>query len=214
VCNRDERRTRPDALGPCLRHIRRRAAAFPLDPLSGGTWIGVNDAGLVLALLNRTVGAVAVDRPRQSRGIIIPPLLAHDTLDAVVERANRILPDRFEPFRLIALQGMALAVVTSDGHELSCDAGAVDRPLMFTSSSLGDVRVEWPRRELFERMVVRAPAAERPKAQDRFHRHRWRARPALSVLMARQDARTVSRTVIEILPRRIALRYQPIRPVH
>jgi uncharacterized protein with NRDE domain len=214
VCNRDERRTRPDALGPSLRRVRGRTAAFPLDPLSGGTWIGINDAGLVLALLNRTVDAVAVDRPRRSRGIIIPPLLAHDTLDAVVERANRIVPGRFEPFRLVAVQGTALAVVTSDGHELYCEAGAMDRPLMFTSSSLGDVRVEWPRRELFERMVVRAPVAERGKQQDRYHRHRWRARPALSVLMARQDARTVSRTVVEIQPGRISLRYQALRQGH
>jgi len=53
---------------------------------------------------------------------------------------------------------------------------------MLTSSGLGDAVVDAPRRQLFERLVLRH---ERPwpLAQDRFHAHRWPSRPDISVHM-------------------------------
>jgi hypothetical protein len=44
-------------------------------------------------------------------------------------------------------------------------------------------------------MVVRDPTA---RAQDAFHAHRWEGRGAESVDMAREDARTVSVTTVEV----------------
>ena len=50
--NRDEQRTRPAALPPQVRQFGGRTALMPVDPVSDGTWLAVNDAGLVLALHN------------------------------------------------------------------------------------------------------------------------------------------------------------------
>ena len=77
VCNRDERRTRATALAPESHETQTGTAIYPIDPESGGTWIGANESGLVAALLNRTPGRARVSRLTPvSRGIIVPALLA------------------------------------------------------------------------------------------------------------------------------------------
>src|SRR4029079_17631075 len=53
MSNRDERRGRAVALQPTVATFGARAAIVPIDPVGGGSWLGVNDAGLVAALLNR-----------------------------------------------------------------------------------------------------------------------------------------------------------------
>jgi Transport and Golgi organisation 2 len=211
VCNRDEQRTRPVALEPRSGTLGMRMAIFPVDPVSGGTWIGINDACLAFVLLNRTPHARSrvVVEGRQSRGTIIPPLLAHERLHNAIDQAMTIEPSDFEPFRLIALQGFTLASILSDGRRLSCTFMNPQRPLLFTSSSLGDARVEIPRHDLFDRMVVDARCGWRD-GQSRFHRHQWRRRPEISIVMSRADARTVSRTVIDATTHVMRMRYQPL----
>src|SRR5690349_16175849 len=54
ACNRDEQVSRPMACPPEVRTFGSNVAAMPIDPQSDGTWIGVNDAGVMMALLNRT----------------------------------------------------------------------------------------------------------------------------------------------------------------
>ena len=49
--NRDEKLSRVAALPPKAFRLGHRTALFPSEP-SGGTWIGVNDAGVTLALIN------------------------------------------------------------------------------------------------------------------------------------------------------------------
>ena len=73
------------------------------------------------------------------------------------------------------------------------------RPVMFTSSSLGDAIVETPRRRLFEELVLAGD--DWLRGQFRFHRHRWDEQPEISIQMARQDAATVSRTTIDVTSR-------------
>ena len=70
-------------------------------------------------------------------------------------------------------------------------------PVCLASSGLGDSKV-LPRIRLFLDDVVRAGAT--PVAQDRFHHHVWPATPEISVLMSREEARTVSITTIEVVP--------------
>ena len=109
VCNRDERRDRPAAMPPMDRRIRHRTAIYPQDPLGGGTWVGINDAGLAAALLNRNIDAAAPgdDRPLRSRGLIIPRLLDASATAEAVDMAADLNPAHFKPFRLVVLQRMA-----------------------------------------------------------------------------------------------------------
>ena len=212
VCNRDERRTRRPALSPSRRRIGSRAAVFPVDGDRGGTWIGANDRGLVVALLN----ASAAPAPRAdvtsgcgSRGVIVPMLLGCARLPDLLAAAWTIDRRRFPPFRILAVQGSSVAIVTSGPRMWRVRSMTLAAPLMLTSSSLGDALVDAPRQRLFARLM----AARRDQwldAQRRFHQHRWTHRPHLSVLMARPDARTVSRTVVDVTRGCVTLGYEPI----
>ena len=209
VCNRDELRTRPLALPPTIRRFGDRTAALPVDFPSCGTWIAVSDAGLVMALLNANPQRrLQLDdiASRQSRGRIIPALLHCDEVEQALELARDIDPYDFQPFRLIVLNESTCIEIASNGFDLMSASRAFDgAPLMFTSSGLGDQLVEHPRRELFDRMV--RSAALSPARQDAFHAHQWPDRPQISVMMERADARTVSRTIVEVRNDAASLRY-------
>jgi Transport and Golgi organisation 2 len=210
-CNRDERRDRPRASPPEAHAMGRHVATFPTDPTGGGTWVGVNDAGLAAAVLNRTPSPPAPRRREglRSRGLIIPALMDRTSLAEALEAAAALSPGAFDMFRLVLAQGDTAAVVTSDGAAFSIAISSLTQPIMLTSSSLGDAVVEEPRRLLFERLFA-CDAKRWLGAQRRFHRHQWHSRQHLSVRMERADARTVSRTDIDVRSRRIDLRYCPI----
>jgi hypothetical protein len=211
ACNRDERLSRPEASRPRLRRAGNRTAVFPVDPVSGGSWIGVNDAGLALALLNRNRPGDARGLAVRSRGTLIPRLLAAGTLAGLRRRLGRILHSdapRFEPFTLVAVHRGALGVAINDGRAWSFETRLLTRPIVFTSSSLGDALVTAPRRALFAALVRCSP---RPlEGQRRFHRHRWPGRPEISVCLSRPDAATVSRTIVDIRGTRASLSYQSL----
>ncbi len=211
VSNRDELRTRPRAAAPERRHAGGLQAIWPVDPASGGTWIGVNDAGVAMTILNR---GARTGRPApaglRSRGTIIPSLLHLSRLAQVLHEA-RHLPGPFEPFTLVVVQGTQVAALTSTDPAAPVHTIDLTTPLLFTSSSLGDDLVAGPRQALFDRLVrsSRTPLA----GQAKFHRHAWKARPEISVRMSRPDAMTVSRTTVEITSRVISMNYTALDAV-
>ena len=206
VCNRDERIARTPALSPAWQTTGVRSMLAPIDTEGGGTWIGVNDAGIVAVLLNRSI---SLQRPgMRTRGDIVPRLLAADTLQRLVEGARGIDPFAFNPFRAVALHGRGLVIAASDGARLTIDTWMLDAARMFTSSSLGDDEAERRRAPLFATLVERA--RDPLRGQRAFHDHRWRACPAFSVRMARGDARTVSRSVIDLRSDRVTFTYEPL----
>ena len=209
--NRDELRLRPAALSPRIYDLDGRLAAFPLDPQGGGTWVGVNDAGLIVALLNRNDTPRTTDTPRsrrpRSRGLIARDLLRHGSVSDALATAARLDPTAFEPFRIVTVRSGLAGTATSDSERITCKQHALEGPLMFTSSSLGDDLVERPRRRLFERLVA-GRARDWLDGQIRFHRHQWSRHPEISVRMARADAMTVSQTVVEVARRGSGLLYE------
>ncbi len=221
ACNRDELRTRAAALPPALRVCGARRALMPIDPLSGGTWIAANDAGLAATLLNVYDGvsvrpgsdAAHAERPgeHRSRGTLIPPLMALDSFEVAQQACAAIPPRCYMPFRLILFDLQRVAEFVSDGTTLigSCMPRG-DRPLLFTSSGLGDAVVTGPRRALFEQFF--SSADDWPAQQDAFHRHSWPERRHLSVCMERREARTVSQTLVEIDARQVRMTYVPDAP--
>jgi uncharacterized protein with NRDE domain len=215
VFNRDEQRDRPPATPPARHRVGERTAVFPIDPLSGGTWIGVNDRGLVGALLNRTLDASSPRPvPARSRGLIVPALLECDSLASALDAVARIDATLYDLFRIIVVQRKHVATVTSDGRRLTIARQRLTRPLLRASSRLGDALVDAPRRALFESRVLRRRPSEWLHAQTGFHRHRWRNRSHVSVVMERAKARTVSRTVVRVTSAGSSLRYHPISPSH
>lgn len=210
VCNRDEKRSRPAASVPREQRQGQRRALYPLDPAGGGTWIAASDAGVVLLLLNvnesSSASGTAEGPQRRSRGLIIPSLLHLGGVDEMVQACLRLRAAQFKPFRLAITSAGGAVVLHSDGVVIRC-IGAVlpKRVAMLTSSGLGDHLVEPPRRALFETML--GDGLHSAARQDAFHRHHWIDRPHLSVQMSREDARTVSRTVIELKHDQIKMQY-------
>jgi hypothetical protein len=201
TCNRDEQRSREASTGPVFRSLKDRRAVMPIDPPSNGTWIGANDAGIVACLLNgnpaRGPGARRGWPERLSRGRIVPDLLAADSLEGAFEVACEIDADDFPSFRALVLADGRHFVAYSDGRSIHVtEPVPLGAPLMLTSSGLGDALVDPPRRALFRLMLLNSPDVLRSVAS--FHAHRWPDRPHVSVLMSRPDARTVSRTIVDL----------------
>lgn len=209
ACNRDERRTRPDAHPPVVLRVERRQVLMPLDPESGGTWIAVNDSGLVFSLLNANPAGARAEEG-ESRGGLIPRLVGAASLS---EALGRVLDGgaaaRYRPFRLLMLDAAQLVECWSDERRLRYRRTYLQGAVMRTSSSLGDAVVDGPRRTLFRRFVRGTARAD--AAQDAFHDHQWPGREDVSVLMARADAATVSRTTVEVSAAFAAMIYRTCR---
>ncbi|MBI4718535.1 MAG: NRDE family protein [Planctomycetes bacterium] len=217
ACNRDESRARPAALPPVTRLFGARRAVLPIDPVSGGTWVAANDAGLVLTLLNvypTTPGTRTLpvgERSLRSRGTIIPPLLELGDADSAAREAQALLPEEFPPFRLLLVDGRHVHEGRSDGRGMAWSVTPMgEQALLFTSSGLGDEVVEAPRRRLFNEMF--RAEADWVAQQDEFHRHSWPDHPELSVCMRRAEACTVGHTVVEVTDLLVALSHRPGAP--
>ena len=212
-CNRDESPARPSALPPIVLACGARQAVMPIDPQSGGTWIGVNDAGLIATLLNvyeRPRSAV-MPTPKRSRGTIIPQLLSYATLDDAFAWAASLEVADFAPFRLVlANRSRSAAFYHTEQSWLHSGPEAIRGPMLFTSSGLGDALVEPPRRALFEEYF--AAGKDWGQQQDAYHRHSWPDRRHLSVCMQRDNARTVSYTFVELRGESARLCYLPGPP--
>jgi hypothetical protein len=205
ACNRDELIARAPALPPVTLQFGEHLAVMPVDPDSGGTWIGANDAGIVCALLNVYAGSrQAVGR--RSRGTVIPSLLDCDCVNTALERVLELPADNYAPFRLLVLDRQNLVECWNRGHAIHYRRQSLHEALMRTSSGLGDDLVTGPRMTLFEQFL--STVTDTIAAQDLCHLHQWRGREELSVRMRRGDARTVSHTVVEIREEAIRLVYR------
>lgn len=112
AANRDEWRDRP-AEPPALRRAGGRAVVAPRDVTAGGTWLGLNDAGLFAGLTNRP--APAPDPARRSRGLLVHDALAHGTARAAARAAAAEPEEAYNPFNLFVADGREAFVVVGDG---------------------------------------------------------------------------------------------------
>lgn len=215
LSNRDERRSRIPGIPPNVHALPGQRALFPVDPQGGGTWVGVNESGLIVALLNlRPPVARRTSAPRRSRGQIVLELLRCTSAHQAMTTAAALDAERFDAFRAVVVQKGDLVVATSTGEgSVSSTWQRFEAPVMFTSSSLGDAVVEPPRRRLFERMVLQNPV-DWLEGQARFHDHQWEHQPEISVRMEREDALTVSRTQVDVTNRTCQLMYEAPVNVH
>ncbi|MBM3513549.1 MAG: NRDE family protein [Alphaproteobacteria bacterium] len=97
--NRDEALARPWA--PPGRHWPDRADVIAgLDKLAGGTWMGLNDHGVVACILNRhgTLGPAAGKR---SRGELVLEALDHADARDATDAIRAIDPAAYRPFNMV-----------------------------------------------------------------------------------------------------------------
>ncbi|GAB5497068.1 MAG: hypothetical protein Phyf2KO_21480 [Phycisphaerales bacterium] len=203
VMNRDELRTRSRSTPPEWRSTGDVRAIWPVDPDSGGTWIGAAETGLTLALVNSFLEPMP-ELPADivSRGTIIPALINSQGVEEVVDRLSVMQIERFAPFRLLAIDLVGdeagtiwprMVLMDWNRYELAVETH-LDGPVCLVSSGLGDSKVA-PRIELFEEMLVSKGLT--PENQDAFHAHGWDDRREISVMLSRELAWTESVTVVE-----------------
>jgi hypothetical protein len=98
AANRDEYLDRP-AEPPALRVWNGRTVLAPRDVRAGGTWLGMNDAGLFAALTNRPTQRP--DPSRRSRGLLVSDALAAAGAAAAAARLSALPAGAYNPFNLL-----------------------------------------------------------------------------------------------------------------
>jgi hypothetical protein len=204
--NRDEQVSRPPALSPRSHQTGLHKSLYPSEP-SGGTWVGINDAGLGLALINW------YSKPQRdralcvSRGIVIPHLLAADDLADIGAFFSDLPLTQINPFRLIAvsLAGRAVREWRWDGTVLQCRRQGWQRRHWF-SSGFDEALVNRKRAALVRAAAAAAPA-QTPGWLRKLHHSHQPERGAFSVCMHRGEAQTVSTTEILASRRQAEMRY-------
>ena len=99
AANRDELATRP-ALAPDRHWPDRPHVRGGLDRTAGGTWLGVNDDGLVAAVLNRR-GTLGPEPGKRSRGELVLEALDHAEAYIAADALRALDPAAYRPFNLI-----------------------------------------------------------------------------------------------------------------
>jgi Transport and Golgi organisation 2 len=143
AANRDELASRPAR--PPGRHWPDRAEVLAgLDMEAGGSWLGVNDHGVVAGVLNRT-GALGPAAGKRSRGELVLEALDHADAAAAARALTDLDPDAYRPFNLViadsqdafwlrhagALPGFAFRTVSGAWREVAphqLPGAAVGRP--------------------------------------------------------------------------------------
>jgi len=98
AANRDEMIDRP-WLPPARHWPDRPETVGGQDTLSGGSWLGVNDHGVVVGVLNRTGTLGPVDGKR-SRGELVLEALDHADASEAAEAMGNIDPHAYRSFNL------------------------------------------------------------------------------------------------------------------
>lgn len=116
AANRDEAYDR-EATGPRLLSADPRVLA-PVDQRAGGTWLGVNEFGLVVAIANRDDGPEG----ERSRGQLVRDLLATDTADeARTYLASLLAEHTYAGFHLVIVDPREGFYVTWNGEVDGCE---------------------------------------------------------------------------------------------
>jgi hypothetical protein len=99
AANRDELRSRPWR-APGRHWPDRREVVGGRDQQAGGSWLGINDHGLVAAVLNR-VGTLGAELGKRSRGELVLEALDHTDAMAAAAALADLDPAAYRPFNLI-----------------------------------------------------------------------------------------------------------------
>jgi len=190
--NRDELRTRKPATAPAVRELDGIRVLCPTDGDHGGTWIGVNQHGVTIAMLNGDPQAPRGEGPFRSRGLVALDALRQRTAEAAANTCGSLDPRTVQPFTMFAIDA-SLASLLVDFDIEGATSNAWPAPGLVASSSLvhGDAKRARARLLLDHLASVPPPRIEQLMA---FHESHGPVRGPLSPCMHRDDAHTTSAT--------------------
>jgi hypothetical protein len=207
--NRDELHTRSHGLPPrCVTGPSGQQILMPLDPDAGGTWIGVNDAGLIVAVLNNYPHYQKVLPSQRSRGQLVVDLLdqANDAVSCMA-LADGVDAQIYRGFLLFALdrQHEPLARAWDGVSLVDLSLGGVGGLHSLTTSS---VRHEDCRD--FRHALLGAERRERDVLNEKHSYYHYED-SSLGPVMVREDASTDSITEISLSADQARVRFQTVR---
>lgn len=171
AANRDEMANRP--WKPPGRHWPDRPDVVAgLDELAGGSWLGLNDAGVVAGILNR-VGSLGPAPGLRSRGELVLEALDHADALAAASALSHLDPRAWRPFNMLVADDRDAFWIMSLGGEGPRDIAVAPVPdglSMLTARDLDDLAS--PRIRHYRPRFLAAPVPD-PDAGD------WRAWIAL-----------------------------------
>lgn len=143
--NRDEHISRKPSKEPTLKD----GVLFPQDGEAGGTWVGANENGRVLCLLNGAfIKHERKETYRKSRGIIVLELFHIETLNVFTDNYSL---RNIEPFTIIWIESnpkVSINEIRWDGKNKHVKILESSNPHIWSSSTLynkdiSNLREEW-----------------------------------------------------------------------
>lgn len=201
VCfNRDEQRTRAIAESPKVYRESSTQVIMPTDPDGGGTWISVNQYGVFLGLLNFYEANIG-NKSQEilvgsyiSRGLLIRELSCCENLSDFEVMLSPDNLKQYQPFKIIFISKNAKKLFVWNGVILSNNV--LDN--FISSSSFNTQSVLKYRYKQFEQ-------AENDLLK--LHTDHTDRKDAYSICMHRDDAKTVSLSVIKIDNSEVSFQY-------
>jgi hypothetical protein len=157
--NRDESPGRQSS-GLISTHSREwNAIHFPIDELSGGSWIALADSGKAVCLLNGGFEPFIPEPPyRLSRGQVVIETASATNTRLFLEEFDL---DRIAPFTLLVFEQQSLMQLVWDGKEKHFTALPTDQPQIWSSVTLYPRHVREWRKSLFEKWLAERDSFDR-----------------------------------------------------
>ena len=154
----------------------------PKTLMEGGGWIGANDQGLLVCLLNAYDLGTPVTPPERSRGLVVMDLLDTSETDEALERLKTLVKDyEIAPCRILCWSRIPPRVFEVFEREIREKETTL--PMLTTSSYRPEEVGRW-----------RTQAYGYRSSLEDFHGLKDPEHPANGVWMEREDACTVSQT--------------------
>lgn len=198
--NRDELNSRAEEVSPHAYTENDILALYPSDPQGGGTWIGINDKGRSVALLNDYQGT-RTSSPKRSRGLLVKDLL-HDRELAFNEQELT----HYNAFHLCIFEQSSQSTY-HHWNGLSLTSTTIDPTLPFflTSSSYQPEKIIPQRRATWQ--AIQAQSGNYFDQIKAFHTTLDDLSPATPVML-RDDAHTRSHISIQVTNNTVECSYQ------
>ena len=204
--NRDEQKSRVKSLPPALHFLDKRQALYPFEP-GGGAWVGVNDVGLGCAIVNWYAIPTRVEGFIESRGRMIPAMLACNSRQEWEKRFATMPLQKTNPFRLIGIFSASRELL--EWRWNLRDVSILKHPWspgIWISSGHDEPGAQKIRSETFNAAQKENDAGQLIWLR-RFHASHLPDQGPYSICMHRTDATTVSYTEMVVTPKKIQLRH-------
>lgn len=200
--NRDEVRHRQEA-GLKQSQTDDVSFVYPVDAEAGGSWIGMNDQGVAMALLNR-YQAPTINNAK-TRGAIIPSILPHSPVRAV-EALKSLDPSAYNPFDCLLVTPQGCFHYSWNRDTVNWRQCDVDGGFMMTSSSERWHEVRDYREKQFNQWRGQGAGVD-ASAISQFHLAQNKTMASSATLVNREFVHTKSVVQIVVDNRAVTLDY-------